>query len=112
MQIILLKKNLHTMFLTLLLILQLNVTPIQQPEYNYPTYEFRSTSSYKNYKTNTLVPLNTVNNKTYNPTTNNKSGIRKVSGIGGWIDWLTWGQFNGVPSSATNEDMYAYYDYK
>ena len=98
------------MFLTLLLILQLNFTDVSQ---EFPTYEFRSTSS---YKTNTLAPLNTVNNKNYNNdnysnnTVNNNRNNKpkKVSGTG-WIDYYIWGYWNGVPSTASNEDMYAYY---
>lgn len=79
---------------TLLLLILLQVS--------YPQYEFKSTSSYQ-----------AVTQEHFNHSSNitNKPGPKKVSGIGGWIDWLTWGQFNGVPSSATNEQMYAYYNY-
>lgn len=67
-----------------------------------PIYEFKSTSSYLQ---GTQEHLEQQDNSS------NRPKPRKVSGIGGWIDWLTWGQFNGVPSSATNEQMYAYYNY-
>lgn len=56
----------------------------------------------------------------YNITYDNYSGPsyapssgrpRKVSGFDGGLFWLLWGRSHGVPSSASNEDMYAYYEY-
>ena len=75
---------------------------------DYPQYEFKSTSVYnqKCVKSDTKESGNF-----YTINSSGKPGPKKVSGIGGWIDWLTWGQFHGVPSSASNEDMYSYYDY-
>lgn len=67
-----------------------------------PTYEFKSTSSYlrdtkehleqQDYSSNRLKP-------------------RKVSGIDGWLFWVLWARDHGVPSDASNSDMYDYYAY-
>ena len=73
-----------TMFLTILISILLQI----------PQYEFESTS-------------------TYHPPTSHYSPSKpkKVSGLDGWTFWLLWGRNNGVPSSASNSDLLAYYDY-
>lgn len=74
----------------ILLILQINLA---QP----PAYEFKSVSG---------LPQTEQVETGYRP-----DGPRKVSGLG-WLDWYAWGQYNGVPRDASNEDMYAYYKYR
>lgn len=67
----------------------------------YPQYEFKSTSGYLNH---TQTTSNIQDNNSY------QTRPKKVSGTG-WIDYYVWGYWNGVPSSASNEEMYAYYQY-
>lgn len=75
----------------LLIFLQIGIyQPAEQP-----TYEFKSVSGIQS---------------TEQTSGNKPSGPRKVSGLG-WLDWYVWGQYNGVPKDASNEDMYAYYQY-
>lgn len=78
---------------TLFLILILQVTQ--------PQYEFKSTSVYLEV---TQTSQNYQDNSFYRP------GPKKVSGVG-WLDWYVWGRNHGVPSSASNDEMYAYYQY-
>lgn len=67
-----------------------------------PQYEFRSTSSY--------IQRQPEATKTeYN--INYQAGPRKVSGIDGWTLWLLWGSGHGVPSNASNDDLFGYYNY-
>lgn len=68
----------------------------------YPTYEFKSTSTY---------PVSTQETGICQDNNSNKPGPRKVSGIDGWYWWILWGSSHGVPSNASNEDMFDYYDY-
>lgn len=84
---------------TLLLLILLQVAP--------PQYEFHSTSA---YPVSTQVAANNIGDNSYTPFNSNRPGPKRVSGWG-IIDWLTWGQFNGVPYSATNSQMYDYYYY-
>lgn len=86
-----------------LLYIMLVFTPVSQPEYN-----FKSTSG---YFISTQTTPNDKDNNLYSSASFKPPGPKKVSGIDGWITWITWGQFNGVPSSASNEDMYGYYYY-
>lgn len=87
---------------TLLLLILLQIYPVQQP-----TYQFKSTSA---YPVSTQVAANNIGDNSYTPSNSNRPGPKRVSGWG-IIDWLTWGQFNGVPYSATNSQMYDYYYY-
>lgn len=79
---------------TLLLLILLQVS--------YPEYEWKSTSSY---------PTVTQEHYTPNDYSSNRPGPKKVSGIDGWAFWLLWGSSHNVPSSASNSDMYDYYNY-
>ena len=76
-------------------------------------YQFKSTSFYN--KENTIYtekPIYTIEEAEESNNSNNKRpGPRKVSGIDGWLTWLMWGADNGVPSNASNQDMYDYYNY-
>lgn len=82
---------------------------LQISTYN-PEYQFKSTSIYRqNENVQTESPIYNTNNFGNNSKPNNKP--RKVSGLDGWAFWLLWGEFNGVPSSASNEDLFWYYDY-
>lgn len=73
-----------------------------------PQYEFKSTSPYKPITNRYEMTQETPNNPNNNA---NRPGPKKVSGIDGLAWWILWGSVNGVPSSATNEQMYAYYNY-
>lgn len=66
-----------------------------------PTYEFKSVNGLQYTEQNT---------EDSNPGGFRPSGPKKVSGLG-WLDWYVWGQYNGVPVDASNEDMYVYYQY-
>lgn len=73
-----------------------------------PEYQFKSTSIYNQKDNNNIQTESPIYNKEYS---NNKSGPRKVSGLDGWTFWILWGNNHGVPSNASNSDMYDYYDY-
>lgn len=76
-----------------------------------PEYQFKSTSFYN--KENTIYtekPIYTTE-EAEESNNNKRTGPRKVSGIDGWLTWLMWGADNGVPSNASNQDMYDYYNY-
>lgn len=79
---------------TLLLLILLQVSS--------PQYQFHSTSSYLQ---GTQEHLEQQDNSS------NRPGPRKVSGIDGWLFWVLWARDHGVPSDATNAQMYEYYDY-
>ena len=81
---------------------------LQISTYN-PEYQFKSTSIYNQKDNNNIQTESPIYNKEYS--SNNKPGIRKVSGLDGWLFWLAWGNGAGVPSNASNQDMYDYYDY-
>lgn len=67
-----------------------------------PQYEFKSTSSYLQ---DTQEHLEQQDNSS------NRPGPKRVSGIDGWAWWILWGAQNGVPSSASNEELFSYFDY-
>ena len=75
---------------------------------SYPEYQFKSTSGYLEH---TQTQFIIEDNSFISQTNQNKPGPKKVSGIDGWLFWLLWGRANGVPSDATNNDLYDYYDY-
>lgn len=85
---------------TLLLLILLQVSA--------PQYQFKSTSSYKMPSAGIELSQETPNNPDNNA---NRPGPKRVSGIDGWAWWILWGAQNGVPSDATNAQMYEYYDY-
>ena len=71
-----------------------------------PQYKFKNTSGYIQGQSG--IPK-TESNINYQARQNNSP--RKVSGFDGWTFWILWGSSHGVPSSASNEDLYSYYDY-
>jgi len=90
--------------------------------YSSPRFGYRTSIGYSTYKKS--FNLNSIHSgETYyipsyssdpnysGENSSYKGGPRKVSGIGGWWDWLNWGMLHGVPSSVSNEEMYAYRDY-
>lgn len=80
---------------------------LQISTYN-PEYQFKSTSIYNQKDNNNIQTESPIYNKEYS---NNKSGPRKVSGLDGWLFWLAWGNGAGVPSNASNEELFGYYNY-
>lgn len=82
---------------TLILLILFQITP--------PLYQFKTTSSFIQSPPDTTKVETNIN---YN---SQSSGPRRVSGLDGWAFWLWWGFSNGVPSDASNSDMYDYYDY-
>jgi len=69
-------------------------------------------TTYDNYHSNEIYPGNTYDNYQSNYSSGEPSGRggpRKIS-FGGYTFWILWGSSHGVPSDASNEDMYNYYD--
>jgi hypothetical protein len=86
----------------------------QRPGYNVYQTKTVSTQPTLGYSNGARIGYSTYR-ETYTPSRGGGSqskpgGPRKVSGWG-WVDWFAWGRGHGVPSSASNEDMEAYYNY-
>lgn len=75
--------------------------------YNNSKFGYRTSTGYSTYKEDFKLGSICSGETYYTPSYSR--GPKRVSGTG-WLDWIMWGVHHDVPSSASNEDMNAYYN--